>query len=37
LEEKIKEKINPNFKDKVTLQNERDLFVRYLFPCHVKM
>jgi len=31
LEEKIKEKINPDFKDKVTLQNERDLFVRYLF------
>lgn len=27
LEEKIKEKINLDFKDKVTLQNERDLFV----------
>lgn len=27
LEEKIKEKINPNFKDKITLQGERDLFV----------
>lgn len=29
LEEKIKEKINEDFKEKVTLQKERELFVRY--------
>jgi len=37
LEEKIKEKINPNFKDKITLQDERDLFVGYLLPWYVKI
>ena len=27
LEEKIKEKINPEYKDKISFQNERDVFV----------
>lgn len=31
LEEKIREKVNEEYKSKITLQAEQDLFVRYSF------
>lgn len=31
LEEKVKEKVNSEFKEKITFQVECDLFVRYIF------